>query len=203
MICVKEYELPPLDLSCAAAYAGMGRRASEEEISLLEVAGRELARLLVPRVCYTELPVLHTSGGVAIGGVPFCSDSLAMRLCDCDSAVLFVATVGGAPDRLMAKYSHVSPAASLAVSAVGSERVEALCDLFCAELVAENATRGRVTVQRFSPGYGDLPLSVQRDIFLVLAPHKHIGVMLGEGLLMSPSKSVSAIVGIKPRKDSL
>ena len=172
-----------------------------------------------------KFPFLKWQGGslrvcscraFATRSFPFCIPRAALKsaacrfaptrslcLCDCDSAVLFVATVGGAPDRLMAKYSHVSPAASLAVSAVGSERVEALCDLFCAELAAENATRGRVTVQRFSPGYGDLPLSVQRDIFSVLAPHKHIGVMLGDSLLMSPSKSVSAIVGIKPRKDSL
>lgn len=49
---------------------------------------------------------------------------------------------------------------------------------------------------RFSPGYGDLPLSAQREIFAVLDCGKRIGLMLNDSLLMSPSKSVTAFVGI-------
>ena len=56
---------------------------------------------------------------------------------------------------------------------------------------------------RFSPGYGDLPLSLQRDIFRVLDCPRKIGLTLNESLLMSPSKSVTAIVGLgHPRESS-
>ena len=44
--------------------------------------------------------------------------------------------------------------------------------------------------------YGDLPLEAQRDVFALLNPEKRIGVTLNDGLLMSPSKSVTAIAGI-------
>ena len=49
---------------------------------------------------------------------------------------------------------------------------------------------------RFSCGYGDLPLSLQREIFPALQVTKNIGVTLTDGDLMMPTKSVTAIVGI-------
>ena len=49
---------------------------------------------------------------------------------------------------------------------------------------------------RFSPGYGDLPLSMQTDIFRVLDCPRKVGLTLNNSLLMSPSKSVTAIMGI-------
>ena len=49
---------------------------------------------------------------------------------------------------------------------------------------------------RFSPGYGDLPLSAQKNIFAVLDPERRIGLTLNSSLLMSPSKSVTAFVGL-------
>jgi cobalamin-dependent methionine synthase I len=50
--------------------------------------------------------------------------------------------------------------------------------------------------RRFSPGYGDLPLEFQKTVFLLLNPEKYIGLTLSESLLMTPIKSVSAIIGI-------
>ena len=82
------------------------------------------------------------------------------------------------------------------LQALGAERIEALCDSFCDFLAAEYAP---LTVrQRFSPGYGDLPLQNQRAFFDALQCHREIGLYLNESLLMSPTKSVTAIVGIGP-----
>lgn len=201
MIYFKNIELPPLDPIAAAGYAGAGKRATPEELALVERAYRELLPELSGRVCYTELSVTHIDGGVLLGDVELRSLSLAERLRDCSRAVVFAATVGLGPDRLIAKYSRVSSALSLAVSAVGSERVEALADAFCDLISAERLSQSCRTVERFSPGYGDLPLEVQKSIFELLSPGRYIGVMLGESLIMTPSKSVTAIVGIKARGD--
>ncbi|MCB0263161.1 MAG: hypothetical protein KDH95_05185 [Calditrichaeota bacterium] len=51
--------------------------------------------------------------------------------------------------------------------------------------------------QRFSPGYGDWPVSDQRIIFSLLSPEEHIGVRLTEGDIMIPEKSTSGIMGAK------
>ncbi|MBQ5601557.1 MAG: Vitamin B12 dependent methionine synthase activation subunit, partial [Clostridia bacterium] len=71
--------------------------------------------------------------------------------------------------------------------------IEALCDAFCADIKKEYNTG---LEPRFSPGYGDLPLSAQKNIFAVLDPERRIGLTLNSSLLMSPSKSVTAFVGL-------
>ena len=65
------------------------------------------------------------------------------------------------------------------------------CDIFNNELKETHVTR-----PRFSPGYGDFPLEFQKDIFNLLSPNKRIGLTLNNSLLMSPTKSVTAVVGI-------
>ena len=77
--------------------------------------------------------------------------------------------------------------------ALGSERVEALCDAFCEDMLAELKKELR---PRFSPGYGDLSINLQKQIFACLTPQK-IGVELSDNCFMTPSKSVTAIIGIK------
>ena len=48
---------------------------------------------------------------------------------------------------------------------------------------------------------GDVPLAVQRDIFSVLDCPRQIGLSLNDSLLMSPSKSVTAFVGLSDGGD--
>ena len=88
---------------------------------------------------------------------------------------------------------RLSPARAVMLQALGTERVESLCDIFCEDFGIDNSV---VLKPRFSPGYGDLSLDTQKDIFSVLNCPKNIGVYLNDSLLMSPSKSVTAFAGI-------
>ena len=115
-----------------------------------------------------------------------------IALADCIN-ILFAATVGVEIDRLIGKYGRLSPTKALLFQAIGAERIEALCDAFCADIKKEYNTG---LEPRFSPGYGDLPLSAQKNIFAVLDPERRIGLTLNSSLLMSPSKSVTAFVGL-------
>jgi len=109
--------------------------------------------------------------------------------------VVFGATVGLELDRLIARYSRISPVKALFYQSIGAERIESLCDAFCDEMEPLYAP-GR-TKPRYSPGYGDLPLDVQKAFFAVLDCPRKIGLTLNESMLMSPSKSVTAIIGIQ------
>ena len=111
---------------------------------------------------------------------------------------MFAATVGFAPDRYIAREQQRSPLKALLAQGFGAERVERLCEVFCAEVGEDAETRALVCTPRFSPGYGDLPLEAQRDFFRILDCGRHIGVSLGESLLMSPTKSVTAVFGLRP-----
>jgi len=112
---------------------------------------------------------------------------------DCNHAVFFAATLGHEMDRLIRKYSAISPSKALFMQAIGAERIEALCDAF------EDDVRNEFSAKapRFSPGFGDLSLELQRDFARILDMDKKLGIKVGENLLMSPTKSVTAIIGVK------
>ena len=180
----------PVDKSEVLRY--MRSPKDERLMRLIDECIGEVEGALSASVCYEEYELSIDGGIVDLGFSRIESLDLSKNLAGCKRAIVFAATVGMGVDRLIKKYSLLSPSRSLCIGAIGNERVEALCDLFCAEL--ENKY-GKLR-PRYSAGYGDLPLSMQRDIFAALSCTKNIGVSLGESLLMTPQKSVTAIVGI-------
>ena len=177
-------------------YAGIRGESTDSEV-LLESCLALALPTLTPQIVYTEIPVTQKGeGALDLGFATVRSQALATRLLGCSRAVVFAATVGIQFDRLLARYSLLSPAKALLLDAIGNERVEALCDAFEVYLQNEKIEKGSRLCQRFSPGYADLPLSFQKKIFSVLECGPTIGLYLGEQLLMSPSKSVTAVIGI-------
>ncbi len=149
---------------------------------------------LSPRACADRLSVTVEGEEIFLGGKILKGRSLASLLCECDEAVIFAATVGLDADRLIAAYSHTSPSRALCMQAIATERVECLCDTVEKEI--KRLCHADIT-RRFSPGYGDLPLTAQRDICELTDCARRVGLTLKENLILSPSKSVTAIVGIK------
>ena len=193
MIVKQIYAAPAFCREEILRYAGC-RQADVEVESLLESCLQEAEKALVYSVCYRELDV-KIQGDVC-NFTDFCvqSEALARNLAGCDKGILFAATVGVGIDRLMEKYSRLAPSKALLLQAVGAERIEALCDVFCADIAK---MYHRETKPRFSPGYGDVPLETQREIFRLLDCPRQIGLTLNHSLSMSPTKSVTAFVGLK------
>ena len=191
VVYIKNYNAPEIDKKEILRYAGV-RGESPEIEALLDECILGLSDNLSYKVCYCVIPVC---------AIPDCfadtAEPLMERLSDCEGALLFAATVGVGMDRLIARYSRVSESRALLYQAIGSERVEALCDAFEADVRADFLKNGKVATPRFSPGYGRLPLEMQRTVFSLLDCQRKIGVSLSDSLLMSPSKSVTAFIGIK------
>lgn len=175
-------------------YAGChGASPDPAVIELMHSCEAMVQGTLTYRVCWQTLPVSCTAEGVQLGTLSLPSRQLSKLLTPCTTAVVFAATIGIAIDRLVSRYSHISPAKALVLQALGAAQIEALCDRFCTDLEAETGLSG---VPRFSPGYGDLAIETQRDIFALLGCEKRIGLTLNDSLLMSPTKSVTAIFGL-------
>ena len=191
----KLYEEPPLSCREIWRYSGTTQESPEQAELLGECLAAIKGRLSY-RACFAEYAVSVEGDAVELGPVRVRSASLARHLSGCRSALFLAATIGPELDRLVSRYSAVSPAKALMLDAIGTERVESLLDAVMGELSAEYGKKCLSLRRRFSPGYGDLPLSLQADIFALLDCPKHIGVSLGRGLLMSPMKSVTAIVGV-------
>lgn len=192
VILSKTYNEPPFCEKEILRYAGC-KKADSEISALVKSCIDEITNKLTYKVCYRQFWVKICDDICDFGAFAFRSKNLALNLNGCKSAILFAATIGVGIDRLITQYGRISPSKALMFQAIGAERIEALCDAFCADISKEYNVG---TKPRFSPGYGDLPLGCQKDIFSVLSPEKQIGLTLTDSLLMSPSKSVTAIVGL-------
>ena len=189
---VKNYAAPDINMREIMRYSGIGAKGAELDGLVLECL-EEAQDKLSYKVCYCVLPVKISGKTVDFGVFEVESGDLAKNLEGCTRAVIFAASIGVEFDRLIRKHSILAPSKSVIFQGIGAERAESLCDVFCNEIAHEYIG----VKPRFSPGYGDFPLEVQRDIFRILKPEQRIGITLTESLLMVPSKSVTAIMGIR------
>ena len=191
---VKSYSLPQIDRREVLRYAGVRSSSGEtdELICRLDEAIALIDGKLSPRVCFCELDISECDFGASL--------DIKKNLRNSHSVIFFAATLGIELDRLIFKYSVISPATALLLEALGNERIEALCDCFNEDMRETKLANGEALRPRFSAGYGDLPLEYQRKIFDLLEPSTQIGLTLNDSYLMSPSKSVTALIGVEKIK---
>ena len=150
------------------------------------------------RAVWTRYPVIREGKTLDLGFARTDSRDLRDHLEGCGEIVLFACTAGTETDRRIARAKLASPARGLLMHAIGAQQVEGACDRLCRRL-AEQFPDRQLT-DRYSPGYGDLPLALQREVMEALDCGRTLGITLTDSLLMTPSKSVTAIIGLKERK---
>ena len=138
----------------------------------------------------------EVTGQIQVGPLSVQSCALARTLVGCRHAFLFCATLGAGVDVLLRRYSQVSGADALMAQAAATAAIESYCDSCQVALLKEPAVAGEKLRMRFSPGYGDLPLETQRPLLQILDSGRRAGIVLSDTMLMIPSKSVSAIIGV-------
>lgn len=135
---------------------------------------------------------------ITIGPLTLYSNDLAKNLSGCTEAVILASTIGLGADRLVKAQGTRSLFRASLYQAAGAAMIEAYTDEVNERIAREAAARGLRAKPRFSPGYGDLDLSLQKDIFELLKLPKTLGLTLTESLLMVPTKSVTAFIGLMP-----
>lgn len=178
---------------------GIGEE-TESEIARCEALMLRTAR---PRAVWRLFP-LNADGSLdGCAYVPGGQDVRA-HLRACGSVILLAATLGAEAEALIRRAQSRSMAEAVILDAAGSAAIEQVCDDLCADLAAAFAPR--CLTERFSPGYGDMPLSDQVGFFRALDVSRRIGVTLTGSNLMIPQKSVTALVGVsdlpQPRRGS-
>ena len=149
-----------------------------------------------PECIWRRFPILN--GLIGSKHLQFVvSNSLAAHLEGCRDVYLVCGTIGTGFDALQRKASAISASDSLILQAIGAAMIENLMDSAENEIRKELA-EGESLTPRYSPGYGDFPLDAQRALLDLLDTPRRIGVSLTGSLLMTPSKSVSAVIGITP-----
>ena len=144
-----------------------------------------------PRACFARLPLQMQDDLLEFGAFRLQSRALAKNLAGCSESFLFAATLGFGVDRLLLRLQRSEPSFALVFDAWCSAAAEGWCDAVNARLA-----EGEILRPRFSPGYGDVPLSLQRDVLAALDAQRKLGITLSDTYFMTPCKSVTAFVGI-------
>ena len=168
----------------------LGWRGSEippEVNAQLDGCLQETLTLASPRVVWRLLPVLP--GGLRVG------DDIQALLSESTQCVLLAATLGNALETAIRRAQVRGLTRALMLDCCGSAAIESVCDAAEAEIRAA-VGEGKHLTDRFSPGYGDLPLSVQPLLLDILDAPRRIGLTLTPTGIMTPRKSVTAILGI-------
>ena len=159
---------------------------------------KKLKEAVTPRCAY-EIYGLEVKDDSCI----LCSDKqvltikstrLSAHIRGCRNAILFAATLGPGADMLIRRYSGRSTIKPAILQAVGAAAIEAFADEVTD--IIRSAPDTANLKMRFSPGYGDFNLEYQNDFFSLLSLEKNLGMSLNSALLMSPSKSITAVIGV-------
>lgn len=191
-----EPRLTGIDRQEALVYLGYkGGGLGGDMDALLDSCAREILEAARPRIVWRRFQLLPDG---TLAGTDFRPEGrdTARLLRDCREVILLAVTLGAEIDALLRRSQIRDMARAMVLDACASAAVENLCDNLCADLAAEAAPL--YLTDRFSPGYGDLPLAQQADFSRLLELPRRIGVHLSPGGLMLPQKSVTALLGLSP-----
>lgn len=183
-----------MDLSIDEALRYLGVREPDAEQlrhRTEQIAGR-LTAALQPRYIYRVFPL----EAFRLQGTDIVLTGLTAErmLKTCHAVVLLACTLGATFDTMLRKEQARDMADAVILDACGGAYVEAGCA--SAEDELRRRLSGQFLTDRFSPGYGDLPLDLQPSLCEVLDVRRRLGIYVTDSFLMVPLKSVTAIIGI-------
>jgi cobalamin-dependent methionine synthase I len=178
-----------------------GQEIPENVDKLIQECKRELEQAAAARSVWREYPLNIQDHVLDMTFVQTRSKNLEKNLKDCQQILVFGATLGSGVDILLHRYGRLKMSRAVVLQAASAAMLETYCDWKNEALRQEYQEKGWYMRPRFSPGYGDFPLKCQKEIGAALEMSKRIGVTLTDSLLMAPSKSVTAVMGLsrKPR----
>jgi hypothetical protein len=120
-----------------------------------------------------------------------------------EGIILMGATLGVSADRLLSRVQIRDMAYALVLDSCATAAIESICDDLQDNLKAIYAHQQRYLTNRYSPGYGNLALSTQIQLLSMLDAERKIGLHATQNFLLTPSKSVTAIIGVSqfPQKN--
>ena len=180
-------ELEKLNRNEAVRYlGGAGIRLNYRMDVLMDECEKAVLEKASPKYLYVEkdLPCPQIMGG----------KDIESHLNGCEKAIVMCATVGSEVDKLI-RISQISDMArAVVMDSLASVAVEQVCNAFD-KIIAEKYSDYNMTF-RFSPGYGDYPIELQKIILQMLAAPKQIGLCTNDNFLLTPTKSVTAVLGL-------
>lgn len=197
----QEIVLTNINKNEAARY--LGYKDSLPDVNMTKLilsAEQNLLKLIEPKYTYKIFDISLSEEKVELKGAELVlpGKSIVEHLKGCEKAAVMCATLSGGVDKLLRKSELSDMVNTLIIDALANAAIEQVCDevekIILKDFKEYNAT------WRFGVGYGDLPLTTQRDLLLTLDAQKRIGVCTTESCILTPRKSVTCIIGLSKNK---
>lgn len=187
----------------AVRYLGYGRHAVDEAtMNLISQSFQELEKVANARIVYRIFLVYALADDrIEIDGMEIKSKSLGKNMRGCREAVMLGATLGAGVDILMRRASLTDMAKAVVLQACAAAMLEEYLDEKQEEIAKELAKEGKYLRPRFSPGYGDFSIDHQGQILAMLDAPKKIGLTMTGGNMLTPIKSVTAVIAVSTHKE--
>lgn len=135
-----------------------------------------------------------------IGGFVPAGKDIRRHLAGATSVVVGVCTLGAGIDRLIETLQMSDLSLAYVVDVAAGWGVENLAEKACQALAARLDTEGLTCTTRYSCGYGDFDIAGQKDLLRISGADKAFRIHVNEGSMMYPTKSITYLVGIKPKQ---
>lgn len=164
----------------------------EEKIDTLIEEVKKTARV---KYVYEIYDVNIKDDKIEFANIIISSKSLAKNLDNCEKVIMLAITLGSEIDMLIRRYCPIDSTAMIFVQSISAELLEKCIDEIEKEII-KNYGETIYLKPRFSPGYSDLSINHQKDFVTILNTPKKIGLSTTNNTMLTPTKSVTAIIGI-------
>ncbi len=181
----------------ALRYLGyIGDNTDPKIQEIMDEAEKQVIDVIEPRYIYKSFDIRFNNGKVVLEGckLELTGNNIYEHLKGCSKAVLMCATLSINIDRFIRVTQIMDMTKAVIIDSLASVAIENVCDCIQDEIQEENSNFYQTF--RFSPGYGDFPIEIQKDFLCVLDAQKRIGLTSTDDFILTPKKSVTAVIGL-------
>lgn len=113
---------------------------------------------------------------------------------------MLAVTLGMEIDKSIRYYEKLDLTKAIILDACGTAFIESMADFVCTKLTEELKKDNCVVTSRYSPGYGDFPIDIQREFLRIIDGEKLIGLTATKDNILIPRKSVTAVASVIEEK---
>ena len=189
--------LDSLNFDEALRYMGCKKgMADNNTINILKECEQSVISSSIPRYCYKVFDINETETGIEVLGTNLVlnGEDIKKHLNNCFGVVIMCATLSGKIDTLIRKAQLEDMSKAIAINSLASVAIEQVCNQVEEEI--HTSLPYCYKTWRYSPGYGDLPITLQKDILNILDAPRKIGLCTDNNMMLTPIKSVTAIIGL-------
>ena len=201
---IRLHRIENFEINRKAVWGLLGYRFKKTVISprvksLVEECFREAENLIKPAGTYIIRRIKEKNDSISFYNtkITLRGESMKKLLKDSYSVIFMAVTIGpGIDEKIKEETESGRMERAIIFDVIGSEAVEAVANSLNSLFDTQARHARSFLTMRFSPGYGDLGLEFQREIYEELKLDE-MGIKINEKNLLYPQKTITAVIGVE------